>query len=459
MREIINYSHDLIIGTRNEKVKYKEIVPARGRFKIELFDDLTKRKIYEAESENRITAVLSNIAYMEMIYNSILNNTNQRYIEQAYNNGYSYTPNRVMVLSDCKVEENKYDPFVYGNVIGYSDLWTAYSGSSSLRGTINLSESSRFENTKHFVVDFSTHAANGTFNSIYTLGSTGGTSYNPRLNSIYYDYNFATSKGSWVFDKVNICLDEEKIYVLKVDNSKIAVFNKSDLSFVKEFTITKTCRAISYDRVGYIWAISNTGKTVYKFSKVDFSLLDTITVPSQGYYSSSNNVLDICVNEGFIYITAKGWNSSSEPSTSMIVKIGKDGVYFDKLILNGYTDYYIAKLKVGNEIMVASKSESVYLLDENLEISYTHSASWSKVIQGDYNSAEDFTYDWQNGTVYSGYYSGSSTGNNYLRRGYFVPALSHTLLPEPITKTPTNTMKIQYDITVDRVGVFDMPPH
>lgn len=460
MRESISFSKDFISGIRKEKVKYKDIVPARGIFKVQLFDDLTGRKVYEAESENRITAALGNVAYMEMIYNSILDNTSPGYISKVYNNNYSYAPNRVLVLSDTTMEENQYDPFIYGEVIGYSDLWTAYSGSSSLRGTINLSESQRYDNTKHFVVDFPTHAANGTFNSIYTLGSTGSSSpYTPRLNSIYYDYNFVSSKGSWVFDKVNICIDEEKLYVLKVDNTKIGVFDKKQLDFIKEVTISKTCRAITYDRVGNLWGLSTNGKSVYKFSKDDFSLLETINVPASGYYSYSNTAIDICANEGFIYIIQQGRNSSSESTTTMIAKLGKDGVYFNKINLGGYNDYYISKLRSGSEFMVASKSERVYCLDENLEIIYNHLASWSKVIQGDYSYAEDFTYDWENGVVYSGYYSGSSTGNNYLRKGYFVPALSHTLLPEPITKTPTNTMKIQYDITVDRVGVFDMPEH
>ena len=114
MRETINFSHDLISGIRSEKVKYKEVVPAIGRFKVELFDDLTKRKIYEAESENRITAALGNVAYMEMIYNSILDNLNPRYISKVYNNDYSYAPNRVMVLSNAEIEENQYDPIIYG---------------------------------------------------------------------------------------------------------------------------------------------------------------------------------------------------------------------------------------------------------------------------------------------------------------------------------------------------------
>lgn len=42
---------------------------------------------------------------------------------------------------------------------------------------------------------------------------------------------------------------------------------------------------------------------------------------------------------------------------------------------------------------------------------------------------------------------------------YIVPASAHTLLPEPVTKTPVNTMKIQYDFTCDYVYPLDMPAH
>ena len=46
MRETISFSNNFVSGIRKEKVKYKYIIQARGRFKIELFYDLTVRKIY-----------------------------------------------------------------------------------------------------------------------------------------------------------------------------------------------------------------------------------------------------------------------------------------------------------------------------------------------------------------------------------------------------------------------------
>ncbi|MBC2580062.1 hypothetical protein [Clostridium sp. DJ247] len=42
---------------------------------------------------------------------------------------------------------------------------------------------------------------------------------------------------------------------------------------------------------------------------------------------------------------------------------------------------------------------------------------------------------------------------------YIVPASAHTMLPEAVTKTPINTMKIQYDFTCDYVNPLDMPSH
>ena len=34
------------------------------------------------------------------------------------------------------------------------------------------------------------------------------------------------------------------------------------------------------------------------------------------------------------------------------------------------------------------------------------------------------------------------------------PIAAMTLLPSPVTKTPTNTMKIQYDFNIQRVDPF-----
>lgn len=75
-------------------------------------------------------------------------------------------------------------------VVGYAGLdWTTYSGNSTVYGTMNLSESKRSvglkKQTHHVVVDFPTHACNGSFDTIYITesayrnNSVGHASYAP----------------------------------------------------------------------------------------------------------------------------------------------------------------------------------------------------------------------------------------------------------------------------------------
>ena len=73
-RESLAYSRDFINGTNAEIVKKKEIVPYTGTATIKLFDSLTGKQTYEAKSENRITAILGNIAYLDGLYYPILDN-------------------------------------------------------------------------------------------------------------------------------------------------------------------------------------------------------------------------------------------------------------------------------------------------------------------------------------------------------------------------------------------------
>lgn len=461
LREVINYSHNLINGESKAVKKDKEISNLYGKFKVEMFDALTGRKTYEAESANRITAVLSNVAYMDSVYNTILSNSSTRNLLQAYNNGNSYAPNKYMLLTDGIVEENPYDPFIYGNVIAYADLWKAYSGSSNSIGTINISETSKNGDTKHFVVDFPTNAANGSFSSIYTVGGIDTNLCYPRLNSVYYDYLFAVNNKQWKFDRVNICIDENIIYALKAESTTVGKFNKATMTFIEEVTLAASCKAISYDRINNIWGLSSDGKKVYKFAKGTLELLQTIQLPSSCYFSKYTNSLDITANEGFIYVINKGYNTG-ESTTAIISKVGKDGTFIKSLKIGSSSDYYVCKLNSGSEIFVFSEDDKVYLMDMDLNIKFSYNAEFSIFNYYSGNIAKgisDITYDVETGAVYSSSFDNTSSSYNYLMRGYFVPALSHTLLPEPITKTPTNTMKIQYDITVERVGVFAMPPH
>ncbi|NSJ92506.1 hypothetical protein G7A79_25800, partial [Coprococcus sp. MSK.21.13] len=64
-RESISYSKDFLTGRKIEKVKKKLIMPVQGIATVKLYDDLTGKQVYEAKSENRITAALANIAFLD----------------------------------------------------------------------------------------------------------------------------------------------------------------------------------------------------------------------------------------------------------------------------------------------------------------------------------------------------------------------------------------------------------
>ncbi|BDR76139.1 phage holin family protein [Clostridium tetani] len=67
-RESISYSKDFLTGRKIEKIKQKLIMPVQGIATVKLYDDLTGKQVYEAKSENRITAVLANIAFVVIDY-------------------------------------------------------------------------------------------------------------------------------------------------------------------------------------------------------------------------------------------------------------------------------------------------------------------------------------------------------------------------------------------------------
>ena len=100
-------------------------------------------------------------------------------------------------------------------------------------------------------------------------------------NNIEFDGIFATNEwrahGALVAlqqhnisvpDKVKI-VGYDGTYVSKYCNPPITTIyqDKKELAFIKEVTISKTCRAITYDRIGNLWGVSTNGKSVYKFLK------------------------------------------------------------------------------------------------------------------------------------------------------------------------------------------------
>lgn len=102
-----------------------------------------------------------------------------------------------------------------GDIVGYANSNSSYSGSDPYRGTINLNESLVDRNQVRLVFDFGTDRANGVFNSIYfsreRLGSI----------SVYQDKYFLNKFGIRV---LSLVVYNDKYYVMSSD-LKLHVFD------------------------------------------------------------------------------------------------------------------------------------------------------------------------------------------------------------------------------------------
>ncbi|WP_333861440.1 hypothetical protein [Clostridium sp.] len=76
-KQSLAYSKDLIKGTKIE-------IPIAGTATVKLYDALTGKQTYEAKSENRISAVFGNMAYLDGFYYPILDNMQENILSDIY---------------------------------------------------------------------------------------------------------------------------------------------------------------------------------------------------------------------------------------------------------------------------------------------------------------------------------------------------------------------------------------
>ncbi|MEG0900172.1 MAG: hypothetical protein RSF40_10750, partial [Oscillospiraceae bacterium] len=162
--ESIAYNKDFLTGTKKETTKTKRDKGIKGKVTLSLFDAETGEKVKEAYTENLIPDLYFKDCFLGQFLNGIMGVGNLRYAT-AYN-WFSY-----LYLTDSDKPENANEQRIEGNIIGYADRNSPYSGDDPQRGTINRAETkfsvSGNKIKLNFVFDFPTHAANGITESIY----------------------------------------------------------------------------------------------------------------------------------------------------------------------------------------------------------------------------------------------------------------------------------------------------
>lgn len=333
-KQSLSYSKDLIKGTKIEVPKKKLILPFIGTATVKLYDALTGKQTYEAKSENRISAVFGNMAYLDGFYYPILDNMQENILSDIY----TTYPFRVMVLTTGDIAEDPYDYFTWGSIIDYADGWYTYSGSYVLRGAVNISETTR-TNTgasgiRHYVIDFPTSAANGTFKSIYWTGGvgTGETAQNPKINSLYSKIALEAGTSSTSLPSYNLCTDGINFYALIKNTTSLVVYDKVTGVKKDNIILSASAKAIAYDDTNF-WLLISDGS----FKKLDKNFTVVSSYPKSAAIPADLvcdvEYFDIAVNAAFVYITYNGCTDTSGSSSkykSCIAKYNKDGTFASK---------------------------------------------------------------------------------------------------------------------------------
>lgn len=397
----------------NEVIDFPKIKKPKGKIKIELFDDLTGKKIEEVHSTNFISRGVE-YAYKLMMLGLFTRNRLTGGIDTS--SMVSDLFSEMLLTTADHPEDPIHEWLPKGKIIGKASTTSTYTGSDKFLGSYNQSESYTNAEKVHIVVDFPTHASNGTFNSIYFKNER-----DQAIKSSYYfikDHDLYHLLERKYGDKWVVMTNSNRRVVI-VDND-FNILSETDLVNVKHFDVV--------------------GDTLYYIKYYNENAIYKATLPTL------NDEVQVASHE---------YKLSSIAYDSLRRRFY---VYVDEYVDGGYNLLiYDNEFNLINAIKQSSKKRNALVIDGFLYTSNEYSSSST--------SKYKYFYDMDS---YESYRFEDNIGNKLNIIGHdstklfikisdqdigIIPKTyigSRSLLDAPVTKTETNTMKITYD--------FILPP-
>lgn len=384
-----------------EKVKTPK-QPVKGFVTVELFDKYGD-KIQTVKSKNMITQLTKNHMIWKMKEDFFRGCPGTLPGEPGY-----YLNNIVLTSSTLPPQDIAMQDT--GNVIGWANKST-YSGSDAHRGTINTAESYATNDKVHWVFDWPTHAANGTFQTILWGNiDTGTTGLNSMWSTLYnmvqgrYIQGLAHGGGYYWLSTTYSSYP----YIFKIDpNSFTNIANYG--------TPDNAPRGITWGN-NFLWLAGQEKDEIYKIDPANMTTVSSFSTPyadPRGLTWYNNHLWVICGDN-------KIYELNPDTGTVLSYLIPPKGntqtLYFDN-----------------NGNIWASDPSIIYKFNPSTGAILTLIDSPTNTIVGIYLNEDGSLIVADNG------YSGRIVKITDLQIG------ARTLLPQPVTKTSTNTMKVQYD--------------
>lgn len=346
-----------------EIISGKNAKHARGFVTVQLFDEFG-HIVQEEKIENDMTSLVTDRMKWRLKQDFYNGHPGSTLTEPLYplNAVILYTPADSTIYKTAPLYRN------IGIPIGWSDK-TNYSGTDTFRGTINSVESYTNSNRVHYVFDWPTHAANGTFQNIAWCNISNDTIASVSLKALS-SYNYGVIRYqraiAWVdnyiwtggYDDANIYkikpnTNEKVDYItiqggsprgLAWDGNYLWYTNNNNNYIYKIDLNTKICTPEfqSPDSASFgiawagsiLWIVGRNAKKIYKFNPETKTVLGTIEFPTpdimgiawDGLFlwatdNSTNTIFKINPNNGTVLGTF------SRPGTNSLSGITFDGTY------------------------------------------------------------------------------------------------------------------------------------
>lgn len=504
---VLNHS----TGEISSMKKVKPLGPTRGNVKIELFNPDGSLDT-SAAVHNIAMDWMDDLAYNAMYFSALT------YDFGAHTNGDASTyvdtnvtfptPLRYLTLTDWDKPEHKDTPFICGTFVANAQTGYQYSGSSTSQGTYNSAESRRYINTEgqyvqSYVYDWPTHAANGTFQSLWLSNRPRGTGMSRASTVRYWEQcpGWPTDLISYIrtggssSSSYSYCRPYYWNYTVRDNVVTVYVTSSYGYTSANPFYAPALIYRFDTNTGNYISHITLTGltrtpknqSTPVPTSDGGFFIIDWISSATTTYVTK----VDAEGNQVDYYTIATGSftddndnpmspNTGYSFSNSYVMAVrpaDRQMIYFVRSQVDdkyyNYKIYYDLETKTHTKVFlnpivnpyIPAEYRDTTPITMYTENSYTpdYMCLYYWTSSTNYVTAGTFTCANKDKFIFLGDFNCVVYGYNfdemYISAGYSsfgcyprtIPPTTHTLLPAPVTKTSTHTMKITYEVLVDLV--------
>lgn len=378
----------------NEVIESPKVTP-KGLIKVELFDDATGKKVEEVNTHNFISR-----GVLRSLFNAKVNDIftlgrakNGHNVSSIFNDPFA----QISLTTADHPELPETEWLRAGALVGYAYSDATYSGVDILRGSYNAAESFTKQGHVHMVFDFPTNAANGEIKSIY---------FHPK------EYAFTSTADSTLLTGLrSIQKHDEQYYMLK--EGKLEVYNLS-LELLNTFTIPSGTNirdfCIKDDEIYFVRDSSNDAVVKAPVSNPS-AVVRVVNLP---FYNAGGIAFDI-TKQHFVIAEYSG-----STQTMYYYDINFSDLKKEVIGATG-SDYSNGVITYDRDFMITGR---VFLEKEN---------NFTKISSRNICGIIDNTI----------YFDGHKRPKSFIG--------SRCLLDTPITKEPTQTMKITYDFVLPSI--------